>query len=90
MIRTYVATAVITVGFTVTGIPANAAKDSDKCHNAWEDRNAVYKSKNYCFKTAKARAWFGANSSDCKTKVNLSASDWREIKDAKRRERKYC
>jgi len=82
--------AALAASIIVTGTPAFAAKDGDKCHYAWEDRNAVYKSKNYCFKTAKAKAWFGPNASNCRKKVTLSASDWRKIKDAERRERKYC
>ena len=89
MIRTIVATAVITAGFAITGMSANAAKDYNKCHNAWEDRNAVYKAKNYCFKTTKAKNWFG-NASNCKTKVTLSGSDWRKINAAKKLEKKYC
>lgn len=90
MIRSLVASAVIAGSFIITAMPAQAQKDSDKCHFAWEDRNAVYKNKNYCFKTSRAKAWFGANSANCRSRVNLSASDWRKIKDAKRRERKYC
>ena len=90
MIRTLITTTVIAAGVTITAMPAQAMKDNDKCHFAWEDRNAVYKNKNYCFKTARALAWFGANPANCRAKVNLSASDWSQIKDAKRREKKYC
>lgn len=90
MIRIIVATVVITAGFVIMDTPANAAKDGDKCHDAWVDRNSVYANKNYCFRTAKAKDFFGPNASNCKKKVKLSAGDWRKINAAKKRERKYC
>jgi hypothetical protein len=90
MRRFLLVTAVIAASFSATTIPARAEKDSDKCHNAWEDRNSVYYRKNYCFKTAKALNWFGANASDCKAKVTLTPSDEAIIKEAKRREARYC
>lgn len=90
MRRTLILATVIAASFSGTTISARAEKDSDKCHNAWEDRNSVYYRKNYCFKTAKALNWFGANASDCKPNVILTPSEEEIIKEAKRREARYC
>ena len=90
MLRALIATAVIATISTASTISASAEKDSDKCHNAWEDRNSVYFRKNFCFKTSKALNWFGPNASDCKSSVKLTASEQAIVNEAKKREKKYC
>jgi hypothetical protein len=90
MMRTMTITAVIMASFSATTFSARAEKDSDKCHNAWEDRNSVYFRKNYCFKTSKALNWFGQNASDCRSNVTLTPSEEEIVKEAKKREGKYC
>lgn len=50
------------VGATALGPrPATAQDASDmSCGELWRERNAIYARNGYCFKTARARAVFGA------------------------------
>jgi YARHG domain len=53
----------VAAGGAVSTLPAGAmaddAADGLSCHDLWVMRNQVYKDHGYCFKTEKARTYFG-------------------------------
>jgi len=55
--------ALVAAGGAVSTLPAGAmaddAADGLSCHDLWVMRNQVYKDHGYCFKTEKARTYFG-------------------------------
>jgi len=60
-IRGAIAAAISGVILCATAIPAPAQDLSDmSCYELWYQRNKIYARNGYCFKTARARAEFGA------------------------------
>lgn len=61
------------------------------CDEMWAERNAIYFDAGYCFKTARAKAAFGANA-DCRydniADVPLSARNRADIAEILQRERR--
>ena len=56
------------------------------CFNLWVARNQIYKDNGYCFKTKKARDYFG-NDGCWTSNPKLSPSDWAKVKRIRRQER---
>lgn len=55
LISAFLATSILSTGFAVSA--ANAQESA--CYRLWVARNSIYKAYGYCFKTARAIAYFG-------------------------------
>lgn len=78
-------------GLSAATLPAAAGDiqgDAYECKELWTMRNEIYKTRGYCFKTAKAIAAFGNGGCmyDEISDVPLSATDRTVISDIKKSE----
>ena len=79
--------AMIAAASITSAAHASQGLDQMDCGELWAERNAAYKSANYCFKTRKARQFFG-NSPNCTNNPKLSRSDQNYVAAVQRVERR--
>jgi hypothetical protein len=72
----------LAVGAALVPLAASATPvDALSCHELWVKRNWIYKKNGYCFKTAKARSYFGNAGCyiDDESDVSLSKSERKRV-----------
>ncbi len=82
--KTAIATLGLAAGLVMLGATAVQA---ESCYDLWYERNAIYDSYGYCFKTRLGRQTF--DNSDCWTSnPRLSTGDQRRVDSIRREERR--
>lgn len=77
--------ALVAAGGAVSPLPASAmpddAADGYSCHELWVMRNQIYRDNGYCFKTKKARSYFGNGGCwvDDQSDVGLSSKEMKLV-----------
>lgn len=70
-------------GTALSAVPAGA----QSCYDLWYERNAIYDSYGYCFRSSLGKRTF--DNSDCHTRApRLSPSDQRRVDSLRREERR--
>jgi hypothetical protein len=74
---------------TLAGAAAPAFAQGGMCQQLWVERNSIYKARGYCFKTARAVAYFGnaGCAYDAEAAVPLSGGERARINEIQRMER---
>lgn len=77
--------------FAALAIAAPARAQGNVCQDLWIERNAIYKASGYCFKTARAIAFFGNAGCiyDVESSVPLSQAERMRIQEIRALERQY-
>ncbi len=79
----------LTLACAVAGLIAfgGSAASAQSCYDLWYERNAIYDSYGYCFRTSLGRRTF--DNSDCWTRnPRLSRADQNRVEQIRRRERR--
>jgi hypothetical protein len=81
------AMAAITTFASMATTPVMAGSDyiDWSCSELWEARNQIYKNSGYCFKTQRAKEYYG--NGGCSNRSTLSASDRREVAEIRSAEK---
>jgi hypothetical protein len=78
------------VAMTLAGSIGAALAQSADCQQLWVERNSIYKALGYCFKTARAIAYFGnaGCTYDNEADLNMTPDIRRRIAEITREERR--